>query len=184
MTTSAPALLDRSPLVEETLDAFRGAIAGDLPAYRGHVYRVINFCRALAPGVPDGDDKIALAAAFHDLGLWSDHTVDYLPPSARRLRAYLERDGRLAWSAELERMVVWHHKLTPYRGEDAVLVEAFRQADLVDLSLGWVGCGLPAAFVREVQAAFPTAGFHRRIVQLVGSWALTHPLRPFPMMRL
>lgn len=184
MTTLPPPLIDRSALVEETLDAFRGAIAGDLTAYRGHVYRVFHFCRALAPAVPDRDDKIALAAAFHDLGIWSDHTVDYLPPSARRLRERLERDGRLAWSAELERMVVLHHKLTPYRGPDGVLVEAFRQADLVDLALGWVRFGLPAAYVAEVQAAFPAVGFHRRVLQLVGGWALTHPWRPFPMMRL
>jgi len=33
-------------------------------------------------------------------------------------------------------------------------------------------------------AAFPNAGFQLRVVQVVGGWALRHPLRPFPMMRL
>ncbi len=179
-----PPILDRHALVEETLDAFREAIAGDLAAYRGHVYRVFNLCRGLAGAASDGDDKIAYAAVFHDLGIWSDHTVDYLPPSSRRLRARLDEDGRAAWSSELARMLDMHHKLTPYRGEHAALVEPFRRADLVDLSLGLVRFGLPRVFVREVQAAFPARGFHARVVQLVGGWALAHPLRPLPMFRL
>jgi hypothetical protein len=32
------------PLVEEILDSFSGVIGADLPAYRNHVYRVINLC--------------------------------------------------------------------------------------------------------------------------------------------
>jgi hypothetical protein len=179
-----PPILDRHGLVEETLEAFRGEIAGDLAAYRGHVYRVFNLCRALAGTTPDGDDKIAYAAAFHDLGIWSDHTVDYLPPSARRLCERLPRDGRDAWSAELARMIDMHHKLLPYRGEHAALVEPFRRADLIDLSLGLVRFGLPRDYLRELQAAFPAAGFHLRVVRLVGGWALTHPLRPLPMLRI
>jgi hypothetical protein len=81
-------------------------------------------------------------------------------------------------------MVELHHKLTPCRGADDALVEAFRRADLVDLSFGFVRFGLPRAWVAEVQAAFPAAGFHLRVVQLVGGHALRHPLRPLPMMRL
>jgi hypothetical protein len=191
-----PVVIERLALVEDTLDAFRGALGTDHAAYRGHVYRVVNFCRALAAAAAADagredkialaarDQKIALAAIYHDLGIWSDATADYLPPSARRLRVRLERDGRQSWSAELERMVLLHHKLTACRGADDALVEAFRRADLVDLTLGWVRFGLPASFVGEVQGAFPTAGFHRRVVQIVSGWALAHPLRPFPMLRL
>lgn len=183
MSGSTPSLLERHGLVEETLDAFRDAIAGDLTAYRGHVYRVLNFCRALAGGAAH-DDKIAYAAVFHDLGIWSDRTVDYLPPSSARLRTRLEQAGRHAWSEELTQMVELHHKLTPDRGAHAALVEPFRRADLVDLTFGVVGFGLPRAFVHEVRATWPAAGFHARVVQLVSGWALRHPLRPFPMLRL
>jgi hypothetical protein len=80
-------------------------------------------------------------------------------------------------------MIALHHKLTPCRGERDALVEAFRRADLTDLSFGRVRFGLPRSYVREVRAAFPAAGFHGRVLQLVGGWALTHPFRPFPMMR-
>jgi hypothetical protein len=80
-------------------------------------------------------------------------------------------------------MIELHHKLTPCRGERDALVEAFRRADLTDLSFGFIRFGLPRSFVREVQARFPAAGFHGRVVRLVGGWAMTHPLRPLPMMR-
>ena len=171
------------PLIDEVLDAFRPAIAGDLPGYRGHVYRVFNFSRALVRDDGNPDDRLALAAVFHDLGIWSDGTVDYLGPSAERVRAHLAGTPRAGWSDELGRMVEMHHKLTPYRGEHARLVEAFRRADLVDLSLGLVRFGLPGALLRDIRAAFPYADFHRRVVTLVGSWALGHPLRPLPMLR-
>ena len=184
MGATLPPVLARHPRVEEVLDAFGAELASDRVAYRGHVYRVFHFCRALG-GVGDGrDDAIALAAAFHDLGIWSDRTVDYLPPSARRLRAHLAERGESAMADELARMVELHHKLTPCRGEGDVLVEAFRRSDLVDLSFGFLRFGMPADYVQEVQAAFPNAGFQWRVVQVVGGWALRHPLRPFPMMRL
>jgi hypothetical protein len=187
MADDTPPVLDHHELVEETLATFRDAIGRDLAAYRGHVYRVFNVCRALHRrngGSAGDDDKIALAAVFHDIGIWTDGTVDYLPPSAERLRARLQRDGRDAWADELARMVELHHKLTPCRGDDARLVEAFRRSDLVDLSFGLVRFGLPREEVRAIQAAFPNAGFHGRVVRLVGGWALTHPLRPLPMFRL
>lgn len=184
MGGALPPVLERHPRVEEVLDAFGAELASDRVAYRGHVYRVFHFCRALG-GVGDTrDDAIALAAAFHDLGIWSDRTVDYLPPSARRLRAHLAERGEGSMADELTRMVELHHKLTPCRGEGDALVEAFRRSDLVDLSFGLVRFGMPADYVGEIQAAFPNAGFQLRVVQVVGGWALRHPLRPFPMLRL
>ncbi len=178
-----PPILRCHGQIEEILDAFGGDLARDKAAYRGHVYRVFHFCRALGGVADTRDDAIAFAAAFHDLGIWSDRTVDYLPPSARRLRAYLEQREQRAPADELVRMVELHHKLTPCRGEGDTLVEAFRRADLVDLSLGVVRFGLPRAYVREIQAAFPSVGFQLRVVQVVGGWALRHPFRPLPMMR-
>ena len=45
-----------------------------------------DFFRPLALGAPDEDavDKIAIAGVFHDLGIWTDGTFDYLAPSVRR----------------------------------------------------------------------------------------------------
>jgi hypothetical protein len=46
-----PAIAERHPRVEEVLDAFASELGRDRAAYRGHVYRVFNLCRALAPVV-------------------------------------------------------------------------------------------------------------------------------------
>jgi len=184
MAVSPPPIRPLHPRIEEVLDAFGAALAADRMAYRGHVYRVFHACVALTASGGDPDDGIALASVFHDLGIWSDGTVDYLPPSARRLRAHVAAAGDQALADELERMVLLHHKLTPCRGPDDRRVEAFRRADLFDLTFGMVRFGLPRAWVRELYAAFPAAGFQLRVVQLVGRHALAHPLRPLPMVRL
>jgi hypothetical protein len=184
VAASPPPIRTRHPRIEEILDAFGAVLAADRTAYRGHVYRVFHACAALAASDGDPDDAIALAAVFHDLGIWSDGTVDYLPPSARRLREHLSATGDQRLADELERMVLLHHKLTPCRGPADRRVEAFRRADLFDLSFGLVRFGLPRGWVRELYAAFPPAGFQLRVVQLVGWHALTHPLRPLPMVRL
>lgn len=172
------------PVIEKIMEAWRDEIGDDYPAIRGHNYRMFNFCLALTdPEDEDAGKKAAIAAAWHDLGIWTHDTFDYLPPSRAQAVAYLEETGREAWSREVSDMVMFHHKLTPCRGERARLVEAFRRADLVDLSLGLVRSGLDRAFVREVQAAFPNAGFHARVTRLALAWALRHPLNPVPFIR-
>jgi hypothetical protein len=175
------AVVTTHALVEEILDSWRQAIGGDLPGYRGHVYRTLNLCRALAPSVDA--DRIAVAAAFHDLGLWPEGTLDYLPASVGRATDWLDRGGRASWSREVALAIDLHHKLTPYRGANAAFVEAFRRADLVDVSRGLYPAGLPREFLRDVFAAFPDAGFRARVVRLVLGWAVTHPLRPLPVLR-
>ena len=168
-------------LAEEILDSWRQAIGVDLPGYRGHVYRTLNICRTLAPDVPE--DRIAVVSAFHDLGLWPNTTLDYLPASVARATDWLDRGGRASWSREVALAIDFHHKLTPYRGAHAPLVEAFRRADLVDVSRGLYAAGVPRGFLRELFAAFPDAGFRPRVARIVLGWALTHPLRPLPVFK-
>ena len=69
------------PLTDEILTDFALAIGTDLQGYRNHVYRVLNFYCAVSgiQGLPC--DAVQIAAAFHDLGIWTDNTLDYLPPS-------------------------------------------------------------------------------------------------------
>ena len=42
---------------------------------------------------------MAIAAAFHDIGIWTAGTFDYLEPSVRVAAAYLTGTGRAASSA-------------------------------------------------------------------------------------
>jgi hypothetical protein len=167
------------PAVEAILPKWREALGADYVPYRNHLYRMLHFFRGLNGDDAEGDARAAVAAVFHDLGIWSDHTFDYLEPSARRAVEHIgEADpGR----DEIVAMIVEHHKIRPYRGN--ARVEAFRRADLVDVSLGLVRFGLPRAYVQEVKQAFPNAGFHQRLVQLFGQRLRTHPFSPAPMMK-
>jgi hypothetical protein len=157
-------LLLELPLTDEILTSFALAIGADLQGYRNHIYRVLNFHGALsgADGLPPA--AVQIAAAFHDLGIWTDDTLDYLPPSIALATEYLDNQQR-------------------YRGAYAASVEPFRQADLVDVSLGLVRFGLPRSFIKTVQATFPDHGFHSMLMKLSARQFIRSPLRPLPMFR-
>ena len=177
-------LLTNVALLDEVLQPYGSALGKDFAGYRNHTYRVVNFCVAFSTNDSVALEKMAIAAAFHDLGIWTDGTFDYLPPSERLAEACLATKGKLEWAPEIGAMIHEHHKLTRYRPNADWLVEAFRKADSVDVSLGIITFGLPRKFVREVRSTFPNAGFHKRLVQLSIQRLLSHPLNPLPMYRL
>jgi hypothetical protein len=170
------------PVVDAVMERFGSALGRDRTGYFHHVVRVLNFYRALSPG-NDCPDPVVVAGAFHDLGIWTAGTFDYLGPSVKEVSACLESEGHAAWLPEVRAIIEQHHKLTPYRGPFEDTVETFRRADLVDVSLGLVRSGLPSPWVREVRRSFPNAGFHRRLLALTGRQFLRDPLHPLPMMR-
>jgi len=173
----------RIALLDDILEPWAAALGADRVPYTNHVYRVLHFCFALHPPTEDERRKLVVAGAFHDLGIWSESTLDYLPPSVALARRYLAEHGLGEWGDEVALVIDLHHRLRAYRGDGAALVEPFRRADLVDVSMGRLAAGLPASFVREVQAAFPNSGFHRRLLELGARWIPRHPLRPAPFLR-
>lgn len=177
------AIEERLTLLEDTLAEWQNAIGNDYAGYRNHVYRMVHFCLALRNCTGEERQKIIIAGCFHDIGLWSDHTVDYLPPSVALAKDYLWRRQLEPWSPEIELMIDSHHKLRKYRDDRYPLVEVFRRADLIDVSLGLVRCGLPRAHVACVKQQFPNAGFHKGLVQRLAGWVPRHPLRPLPFLK-
>jgi len=163
------------------LDAHSAVIGRDITAYRNHTYRVVNLCVAQSSNALKQLDKIAIATAFHDLGIWTDGTFDYLAPSVALARSYLDRSGRLEWVPEVSAMILEHHKITPYRDHPDWLVESFRRSDWIDVTKGALRFGLSRSFVREVLATWPNAGFHKRLEL---TRLRTDPLDPLPMVRL
>jgi hypothetical protein len=164
---STPEILRSLPLAEEILESHRHRARGDdegYEAYKAHVYRVVNFARALTPDGPDRDDKLAIAAAFHDLAAFD--TLDYLVPSIEAQDAWLQQTGREAWSDELALIVAEHHRFSGYGPTRpyAPLVEAVRRADLVDVSQGLIRFGIPRSYVKEVRAAFDASAFFKRVI--------------------
>jgi predicted metal-dependent HD superfamily phosphohydrolase len=171
----------RFEVVDDILAAHASVLGADATGYGNHVYRGLHYFAALAGGDVEPPASVLVAAAFHDLGIWTERTFDYLEPSTRAALAYLSSRGLDALIPEVAALIAEHHKLRVYRGPHARNVELFRRADLADLSLGIVRSGLPAGLVRSVKAAFPDAGFHARLLALAASQFLKHPLRPLPM---
>jgi predicted metal-dependent HD superfamily phosphohydrolase len=175
-------IVDRSALLDELLAASASQLGPDLPGYRNHCYRVLNFALALAPALDGVREKVEIATFFHDVGIWTDGTFDYLEPSAARARRYLEERQRSEWSRDVLAMITRHHQITSAKAQGA-LVNAFRRADWADVSLGVLRAGLPARFVRDVRQIFPDEGFHVRLVELTLERLRHHPFSPLPMLR-
>jgi hypothetical protein len=170
---------ERHPLIDDVIEEWAAALGSAQGAYRGHAFRVFNIARQL--GVPRSDE-LALASAFHDLGIWSDKTFDYLEPSIARAETYMRARTPGLSTALVSALIANHHKLRRIRDWDAV--EGFRRADLVDVTRGWFRAGLDGAFFTELVAAFPYGDFHRTLVHTALAWWVRHPLRPVPVVSL
>jgi len=172
------------PTIDGVLEAWHERLGDFALPYRNHVYRVFNLTLALAPDTEERDDLIAVASVFHDLGIWTHGTLDYLVPSARLAADHLADDERRSWARRVQLMIMNHHKLLPYRGEAESLVESFRRADLCDLTKGIFRFGLDAQLTLALNEQFPDEGFRAGITRMVVGWAAGHPTHPFPMMRV
>jgi small-conductance mechanosensitive channel len=172
------------PLLEEILAKYKDVVGEDFQPYKNHVYRIVNFCFQLKQDVDaEQEEKIIIAACFHDLGIWTNDTVDYLQPSIVLAKEYLKRRNLEEWSVEIELMIDMHHKFRKYADDNHPLVELFRRADLVDVSLGIVKFSLSTDYIKNVKIEFPNAGFHKRLIQLTIREFFRNPLKPLPMMK-
>jgi hypothetical protein len=176
-------LVTSLPIVEQVLGDHALELGADFMAYRNHVYRVVNLCLAIVGQGHVEVEKIAVAAVFHDLGIWTNQTFDYIAPSVAIAREYLAARGMADWIPDIEAMIVNHHKVTSSRADPQSLVESFRRADWIDVSRGLRRFGLPRTFIASVVATWPNAGFHRRLAQLTIDRLWKHPLSPLPMVK-
>ena len=180
-TVTDAGLLTSLSTVDTVLGEHVSEMGHDFVPYRNHVYRVVNLCVAIV-GDRTELEKIAVAAVFHDLGIWTNKTWDYLEPSVALARRYLT-GGQAKWIPEIERMIMDHHKITPAIATPDGLVESFRRADWVDVTLGMRRFGVPRPLITSVYEMWPSAGFHWRLVQLTLERFRAHPLTPLPMVR-
>ena len=171
-------------VLDEILSAHAGALGDDFVPYQNHVYRVVNLCVRLHSAGGDELRRLAIVAAFHDLGIWTAGTFDYLGPSMALAKTYLTRSGQREWVAEVNEVIFEHHKILPYRGAAQPLVESFRKADWIDVTRGLLTFGIPRPFIAELYQAWPSKGFHRRLVQLAAQRFRSNPWSPLPMVRL
>lgn len=169
------------PAVEALLQKFQPQLGGDYEKYRNHVYRVFANCLLL-----DNDGNVctyAVAAVFHDIGIWTGHTFDYLAPSIAQLQAHLAETGQQELLEEISLMIFWHHKTSRYTGPFEKTVETFREADWIDVSLGLLTYGIPRRQIKVIREKFPNRGFHGFLVKQTFRNFLKHPLNPLPVFK-
>lgn len=115
---------------------------------------------------PESIHKIAIAAAFHDIGIWTANTLDYLPPSIEALNQYLAAHQLIHFQEELSLMITEHHKLSSIYYPKYRLVEYFRQADYADFLLGIIRFGMPLNAYKQLKSTYPNAVFHKTLFYL------------------
>ena len=167
---------------EELLYQFREVLAGDYERYSNHVCRVFTYCLLMDKDKAN-EEKYAIAAAFHDIGIWTDHTFDYLEPSVKQVKRYLSDTGKQHWTDEIVGMIYWHHKLSAYNGQYRETVENFRKADWMDVSLGFLTFGADKRRLKDVRSQFPNAGFHLFLLKQSIKNFFKHPLNPLPVFK-
>lgn len=174
--------MDTNVLIDQILSEYRSSLKEDFDKYRNHVYRVYHLCILLDTN-PEYRDRYAIAAAFHDLGIWTNNTFDYLQPSIALAKEWLVRENKSNWSDEISLMIDMHHKVTRYSGLFETTVEVFRKADWIDVSFGMLSFGVSRSQLRTLTKAFPTRGFHRFLVRKTLQNFIRHPFTPLPMFR-
>lgn len=176
-------MLDRLAVLDEILECHAGVLGRDYHPYRNHTYRVANFHWCMLPGSLEDLHVLSVAVAFHDLGIWTAGTFDYLEPSEALARQYLEERERPELIELVLAMIREHHRLSSVpRGQDR-RIETFRRADWIDVSLGALRFDLLPADFASVVMRFPRLGFHLRLVQFSLKHGLRHPLNPLPMLK-
>ena len=200
------------PVIDPILDSFAEAIGEHRRIYRHHCLYVAHAVRALVPeSAAHHDRALGIAAAFHDLGLFTEGTIDYLEPSVTLAAAYCESEGYADLVPLVTRLIENHHKITPVRdggrsvsrlgpgvdssgprtstsaargtSAEADLVDAFRRADWQFVMMGAYPGTLGWRAHRKLKRALPTPGFHRFIVGHSVRHMRTGARNPLPVLR-
>ncbi|WP_257098879.1 hypothetical protein [Pseudovibrio flavus] len=161
--------ITHSERIEHLLGLYSEQIGEDLPGYRNHIYRVLSYALYFLgdqdhPKRPD----IEVALAFHDLGMWTDHDLAYLEPSIGQFEK-AKSEGLLQDQVDTQLVhdiIFWHHKFTPFRGEDAEVVNAVRKGDWIDGSKAIFRKGVAKEDIDKVYAALPVNGFYDTLMRL------------------
>ncbi len=113
-----------------------------------------------------GREHIAFALVFHDVGMWTDQELAYLEPSEAVAEEVRAKHAPHLDAGLVSNIIHWHHKLLPFSGPDAAVVNAARKADWIDASMGVVRHGVPRRDVKARESAIPVLGFPNVLMRL------------------
>ena len=176
-------MLIHIPLLDALLQPHAAALGRDLAGYSNHAYRVVNLAWAAGDGDDAAFERLVIAAAFHDLGIWTARTFDYIDPSLALAREHLRHAGRDLWQDEVAAMIANHHRVCACADACGAAAERFRRADWADVTRGWLGQGFDSALLADTRRVFPARGFYCGVARRALWRCVTHPLRPLPMLR-
>jgi hypothetical protein len=168
-------------LITEILSSYKNELGSNFEKYHNHACRVFLYAAKLSNANEDDQKQLAIAAAFHDIGIWSANTMDYVDPSIKLATEYLKRHKLEQLTETVSQIIDNHHKLTPFKGNH--LAENFRKADLIDLTFGMIKFGLSSSQISECNKQYPTKGFQPYIFKEVFKNIVKHPLNPLPIMK-
>jgi hypothetical protein len=175
--------LATSGVTLEALERLRAATDQTNGAMERHCLRARHIAAALAQrrGWTLDDEVLTMASILHDIGLYPTasrggvYTADGAELARQMLAAHGWPRERIELCADaIER----HHELRSQlrRGPE---VEALRNADLVDLSAGWLSYGLDRRWLRALNRAVPRRGLAAELIVQIG-----HALRERPLTML
>lgn len=166
--------------IDSILSPYLEIIGSDI-GYVNHTKRMLLYALELQDLDDIQKEKFIIAVAFHDLGIWTAQSFDYLDPSVALAQQYLKEHNKLDYEKDVVAMIDLHHKLTPI--EDNELAELFRKVDMVDVYWGAVSFGIDKQKMKEIKKAFPNNGFHLTLIKWFGKRLLEKPWNPMPMLK-
>lgn len=166
--------------IKTILKGFEQPLDSEFSAYHNHCQRVYYYAKTIL--LMKENHKLAVASAFHDLDIWVSDHMDYLHGSADLAVSYIESNNLGFLPEEMKFIIQNHHKLRSIKGN--IEAEAFRKADLIDLTSGLIRFNIPSSLTTEIERKFPRLSFSRIIAKKVLLNAVRNPFNPFPMIRL
>jgi hypothetical protein len=159
-------IIDSDPTVERQLAQLKPMIGADFGGYRNHIYRVLTYAMHFLGDRPESRRVIAFALVYHDAGMWTDRDLAYLEPSEALAERARRADAPDLESETIRAIIHWHHKVTPFQGPNAEIVNAVRKADWIDASNGVVRHGMTRAQIDAVMRVLPPLGFMDTLMRL------------------
>ncbi len=172
----------KNEIIDSILAKNKKSLDPHFEIYNNHVYRVFLLCQTLDSN-QENIDKYAIASAFHDLGIWTDHTFDYLEPSIAQALRYLTQINKKEWIDEIALMIDMHHKRSSYKGPFQKTVETFRRADWIDVTRGRLSFKVKKEVIQKTRDEYPILGFHKFLIFETLKHFLKSPLNPLPMFK-
>jgi hypothetical protein len=158
--------------LDEELFRLTDFIGEDFAPYRNHCLRVLTFTKYFLPDdviatIPNAMELAAVALAYHDVGLWTDHDLNYLDPSRNQLDRAIETQYSAFEKETMDQIILQHHKYTDYISlspSQNALINAVRKADWTDATMGLIRFGLPTVLLEAAYDQVKEAGFHEMLL--------------------